>query len=112
LFTDSLYNNLTLEKDVLDDELDEVSRITRVNEILEKRDANYKMMVEENGFNFSNGERQRIILCRYLLRKSNIYIFDEAFGQLDTNNERSSLHQESNTCVTFSCGLLLFVLCV
>jgi ATP-binding cassette subfamily B protein len=91
LFTDSLYNNLTLEKDVLDDELDEVSRITRVNEILEKRDANYKMMVEENGFNFSNGERQRIILCRYLLRKSNIYIFDEAFGQIDIDKEREIL---------------------
>lgn len=91
LFTDSLYNNLTLEKDVLDDELDVVCRITKVNEILEKREANYKMMVEENGFNFSNGEKQRIILCRYLLRKSSIYIFDEAFGQIDINNEREIL---------------------
>ena len=36
----------------LDDELDEVCKITKVNEILEKRDSNYKMMVEENGFNF------------------------------------------------------------
>ncbi|MBO5121297.1 MAG: ATP-binding cassette domain-containing protein [Bacilli bacterium] len=91
LFTDSLYNNLTLEKDVLDDELNEVCKITKVNEILQKRDSNYKMMVEENGFNFSNGERQRIILCRYLLRKSNIYIFDEAFGQIDIDKEREIL---------------------
>ncbi len=92
LFSDSLYNNLTLEKDVLDDELAEAMRVTKVDEILEKRDTTYKMMVEENGFNFSNGERQRIILCRYLLRKSNIYIFDEAFGQIDIENEREILN--------------------
>ena len=92
LFSDSLYNNLTLEKDVLDDELVEAMRVTKVDEILEKRDTTYKMMVEENGFNFSNGERQRIILCRYLLRKSNIYIFDEAFGQIDIENEREILN--------------------
>ena len=42
-------------------------------------------MIEENGFNFSNGERQRIILARSILRDSNIYIFDEAFGQIDIN---------------------------
>lgn len=92
LFSDSLYNNLTLERDVLDDELEEVMKITKVDEILKARDTNYKMMVEENGFNFSNGERQRIILCRYLLRKSNIYIFDEAFGQIDIDNEKEILN--------------------
>lgn len=91
LFTDTLYNNLTLEKDVSDDELNEVCEITNVLEILKKREVDYKMMVEENGFNFSNGERQRIILCRYLLRNSNIYIFDEAFGQIDFDNERDIL---------------------
>lgn len=91
LFTDTLYNNLTLEKDISSDVLEEVCRITRVNEIIEKREGTYKMMVEENGFNFSNGERQRIILCRYLLRNSNIYIFDEAFGQIDTDKEKQIL---------------------
>jgi hypothetical protein len=46
LFTDSLYNNLTLEKDVSDDLFEEVSKITRVNEIVSKREENYKMIVE------------------------------------------------------------------
>lgn len=88
LFTDSLYNNITLEKDVSEEEFLEVCRITKVDEIILKRDSNYQMLVEENGFNFSNGERQRIILARYCLRKSNIYIFDEAFGQIDVDREK------------------------
>ena len=91
LFTDTLYNNLTLENDVSDDILEIVMKVTKVDEILKKRDVDYKMMVEENGFNFSNGERQRIILCRYLLRNSNIYIFDEALGQIDIFTEREIL---------------------
>ena len=93
LFTDTLYNNLTLERDISDDLLNEVCKVTKVDEVIKKRDTDYKMMVEENGFNFSNGERQRIILCRYLLRNSNIYIFDEAFGQIDFEKEREILKE-------------------
>ena len=91
LFSDTLYNNLTLGKEINDDLINKICKITRVDEIVNKRGETYKMLVEENGFNFSNGERQRIILCRYLLRNSNIYIFDEALGQLDISNEKKIL---------------------
>ena len=62
--------------------------MTLVDEIINN---NFEMLIEENGFNFSNGERQRIILARSLLRKSNIYIFDEAFGQIDIAREKKIL---------------------
>ena len=45
-------------------------------------------MVEENGFNFSGGERQRIVLARTLLKDSDIYIFDESLSQIDVEKER------------------------
>ena len=62
-----------------------------VDDIVKDDSHKYDKLVEENGFNFSNGERQRIILARSILRKSSIYIFDEALGQIDVNREKKIL---------------------
>ena len=51
----------------------------------------YDTLIEENGFNFSNGERQRIILARSILRNSSIYIFDEALSGIDILKEKTIL---------------------
>ena len=83
LFNDTLYHNICLYQEVAEEEFLKVVRITRVNLIFGDDISNYQMLVEENGFLFSSGERQRIILARALLRHSDIYIFDEAFGQID-----------------------------
>ncbi len=93
LFTDTVKENICLFKDIKQEELEEVARITLVDEII---NGNYNTLIEENGFNFSNGERQRIILARSLLRKSNIYIFDEAFGQIDILREKKILENIFN----------------
>jgi len=91
LFTDSIKNNIVLYKEIPDEEFSKVCDICLVNDILKADNSNYEKMIEENGFNFSNGERQRIILARSLLRKSSIYIFDEALGQIDINREKKIL---------------------
>ncbi len=83
LYYDSVYQNICLYQDISEEEFMRVVRITRVNLIFGDNFSSYQVMLEENGFLFSSGERQRIILARSLLRKSSIYIFDEAFGQID-----------------------------
>lgn len=88
LFTNTLYNNIVLDREVSHDNFVNICKMCMVDEIVDD-DLGYQVLVEENGFNFSNGERQRIILARALLRKSDIYIFDEAFSQID--NKRRSI---------------------
>ena len=68
-----------------------VCSLCLVDDIVKDDSHKYDKLVEENGFNFSNGERQRIILARSILRKSSIYIFDEALGQIDVNREKKIL---------------------
>ena len=48
-------------------------------------------MLEENGFNLSGGEKQRIILARYLLHPTAFLFIDEGLSQVDTSMERRIL---------------------
>ena len=91
LFNDTMYHNITLYKDVSKEKLSKILEITGVNEILDSNHISYNDLVEENGFNFSGGERQRIILARSLLKDGEVYIFDEALSQIDIVRERKIL---------------------
>lgn len=86
LFNDTIYNNIKMYRECSKDEIDKVCSIALVDEI-----ASYDKLVEENGFNFSGGERQRIIIARSILKNSDIYIFDEAFNEIDVAREKKIL---------------------
>lgn len=90
LFTDTIYNNIVLERSITDEEFKKITSITGVCDFVTS-DLGYDQLLEENGSNFSNGERQRIILARALVRKSDIYIFDEAFSQIDSKMTKEIL---------------------
>lgn len=88
LFTNSIYNNIVMNREISEAKLEKISKITLVDKIIEKDNLKYQALVEENGFNFSGGERQRIVLARSLLKESDIYIFDEALNQIDIDSEK------------------------
>lgn len=90
LFTDSIRNNICLNKEIDEEEFLKITNICMVNDLVND-DLGYEKLIEENGFNFSNGERQRIILARSLVKNSNIYIFDEALGNIDIDREKKIL---------------------
>ena len=96
LFNDTLRNNICLYKDYSEEEIEQVCRITLVDDIVKEKDNYLDTIIEENGFDLSNGERQRIILARSLLKNTNIYIFDEALAQIDINREKKILEEIFN----------------
>ena len=70
-----------------DDSVKKVCSLVQLDSLIAKLPLGYQSMIEENGFNFSRGERQKILLARALLKNSDIYIFDEAFHQIDIEQE-------------------------
>lgn len=92
LFTDTFYNNIVLNGNVLKENFEKIVKITKVDEIVKDDGLKYRKVIEEDGFNLSTGERQRVILARALIRKSDIYIFDEAFSQIDLNKTEEILN--------------------
>jgi len=107
LFTDSVYNNVVLNRDVSYDLFLETCKLLEVEKIVDNNINKYDMFLEENGFNISGGERQKIIMARALLKKKNIYIFDESLSQVDIQSERKILQNifkklKNNTIIVIS----------
>ncbi len=96
IFTDTIYNNIVLNYDIAYEEYLKIIELTGVDEILSRSILKDNMLLFENANNLSGGERQRILLARALLKKSDIYIFDESFNALDIKNERVILEKVLN----------------
>ena len=85
LFTDTISNNID-SNNIID-----ISKICLVDEIVKNKQLGYNMLIEENGFNLSGGEKQRIILARALANDFDIIVIDEGLSQVDINMERKIL---------------------
>lgn len=90
IFTDTLFNNLKLNRNISDKKIIEISKICEVDKICNDQ-LNYFSFIEENGINISGGEKQRIILARTLLRNFSILLIDEGLNQMDVDLERRIL---------------------
>ncbi len=91
IFSDTIKNNITLNRYVSPKELNEVLEITKVNEIIAKKSLRLDSFLYDSGYNLSGGERQRIILARSLLKKPKILILDESLSEMDTDLETEIL---------------------
>ena len=89
LFSDTLYNNLIFDNSNSSNLL-EISKMCYVDKLVDNN-LGFNMLIEENGFNLSGGEKQRIMLARALLKKFEILIIDEGLNQIDIDLERKIL---------------------
>jgi len=88
LFTDTLYNNIVLNRNISEEKIKEVMSMCSIDSIFKNNILSYNMLIEENGFNISGGEKQRIILARTLLTDFEVLLLDESFSEMDINLER------------------------
>jgi ABC-type multidrug transport system fused ATPase/permease subunit len=88
LFHDTIEANIRCDNTEMEfDEIIEASKLAGAHEFIMKKPDGYKTMVLEHGSNFSGGEKQRIVIARAILKKSNVIILDEATSGIDAENE-------------------------
>lgn len=84
LFTGTIGENLKYgKKDTSLAELHSAADIAQAKEFIESRAEKFDSYLAEGGSNLSGGQKQRLSIARAVVKKPDIYIFDDSFSALD-----------------------------
>lgn len=107
LFSDTIINNLKLgNEDLSKEEIYKVCKLCLADDFIQAMPLKYNTIVEENGANLSEGQKQRIAIARALLKKPDILIMDEATSNLDTISESSIKNTIDNLNSEMTCIII------
>ncbi|MBO3395946.1 peptidase domain-containing ABC transporter, partial [Clostridium perfringens] len=104
LFNGTILENLMLGNPYLTyEEIIEACKKAQIHDFINSLPLRYNTLVEENGSNFSGGQKQRLSIARAILRKPEILIMDEATSNLDSITEKAiekTIHEFSDGMIT------------
>ncbi|HWU32876.1 MAG TPA: ABC transporter ATP-binding protein [Marmoricola sp.] len=88
LFTGTIASNLRYGKpDATDEELWAALDIAQARDFVEELPEGLESTVSQGGSNFSGGQRQRLAIARAVVRRPEIYLFDDSFSALDLSTD-------------------------
>lgn len=123
LFTGTIMENIKLgNESATYEQVIKAAKLAGCHDFIQKLPNRYYAFIEENGSNFSGGERQQIAIARAFLKERDLYIFDESTSNLDSFSERyiqKAMLQATNGATTIiiahrlstiiNCDLIVFM---
>ena len=83
LFEDTIKNNITLYKDISDEQVDYAVKVCGLEPFLMEKQDGINERLTENGKNLSGGQRQRISIARAIAKNAEILFVDEGTSSLN-----------------------------
>lgn len=83
LFEDTIMNNITLYKDISDEQVNYAVKVSGLEPFLEEKPGGIEERLTENGKNLSGGQRQRISIARAIAKNAEILFVDEGTSSLN-----------------------------
>ncbi|MCH5464689.1 ABC transporter ATP-binding protein [Levilactobacillus tujiorum] len=97
LFSGTIRSNMVYGMpDATDDQIWHALDIAQASDFV-KEEGGLDATVEQDGDNFSGGQRQRLVIARTILKRASVYIFDDSFSALDFKTDsllRQDLRQD------------------
>jgi ATP-binding cassette subfamily B multidrug efflux pump len=88
LFSGTVRSNLLYGKpDATEDELWTALEIAQARDFVERMEEGLDAPISQGGTNVSGGQRQRLAIARALVKRPELYIFDDSFSSLDTGTD-------------------------
>jgi ATP-binding cassette subfamily B multidrug efflux pump len=104
LFSGTIADNLRYGKaDATVEEMDRAVEIAQATEFISRLSEGYDTPIAEGGSNFSGGQKQRLAIARAIIRRPEIFIFDDSFSALDYATDaklRERLRRETTKSTT------------
>lgn len=103
LFKGSIKSNIKFGKgEASHEEVVHSSKVAQAYDFITKKEKNFDEPIGEGGSNVSGGQKQRLSIARALVRKPEIYIFDDSFSALDFKTDailRAELKKETTHAI-------------
>lgn len=105
LFSGTITDNIKYGKDdATDEEVRHAAKIAQAMEFISGMKDGFASIISQGGTNVSGGQKQRLSIARALVRKPEIYIFDDSFSALDFKTDarlRAALKKEITESTLF-----------
>lgn len=88
IFNDTLWNNVTIgNRKASRQAVERACEVAQVTEFIDDLPNGYESELGEDAVRLSGGQKQRVAIARALLKDANVFVFDEATSELDSNIE-------------------------
>src|SRR5579859_759440 len=99
LFSGSIGDNIRYGKlDADEDEIRHAADVAQASDFIARMPDGFASLIAQGGSNVSGGQKQRLSIARALVRKPEIYVFDDSFSALDFKTDaklRAALKKET-----------------
>lgn len=99
LFSGTIRDNIRYGKeDATEEEIRHAADIAQATEFISEMKDGFDSVIAQGGSNVSGGQKQRLSIARALVRRPDIYVFDDSFSALDFKTDaklRAALREET-----------------